>query len=602
MANKNNIEQKATSAVIDDLANVNKLQPFIANNDKEPSWDGNVYLYSDKNQKKQNLVGRIPVQVKGKVVKNLSVDKISFSVLKSDLKNYANDKGVIFFVVYIDKCNLNQKKIFYKTLLPVELKVLLDKTIHTKTKNIELTPFPNSNDEKYTILYNFLSDSNKQQSFRNVGPLQIVDIKKNKSITQIEASYTVFSNCKVSPEDILLKYKPNFYARKEGVDILIPIEKYKDISLLRNVASPIIIDGKKDFEYGEITLNSNYTKLSLGKSITLVWSEKEGKEKKTMELTYTPCNSLKNRIKDLHFLIQMIKNRKIRFQDFDFSLSFSKDDLQNIDIKSMQDDLQKLICLQDDLEALNIKDDLLLDGIDKSSWREFKLICDSVIRGKELIIEDKEDNFLSKKTFSNITLLLLCKKVCFDKSSYILHNLFKSNYIFQITLDNEEKTKHIVPPHSILSKEDYLEVSNIDYTEFVSSYKKTLKLNPRIYEVANQDLLELLNAYDESKGQKKELLNVAEELAEWILAEDKEISKEMNQVNYLQVIKRQRPLNDEENRILIKIIESPKVDKLLKVASYLLLDNIVSAKILFSDLNKNTQNAFMQYPIYTFWE
>ncbi len=545
------------------------------------------------------------MQVKGKKVENISTDKISFSVKKSDLRNYANDKGVIFFVVYVNKYNLNQKKIFYKTLFPLELKILLDKIIHKKSKTIELTSFPSSDDEKYTILYNFLNDSNKQQVLRYMNPIQISDIENLKDIEKIEASYTVFSsnkNLKLSPEDVLLRYKPNFYVRKKGIDIPIPIVEYKDISLLKDVASPVLVNGEKDFKYGRITLNSNYTKLSLGESITLTWNEKEGKEKNPFELSYTPCNSLKNRIKDLHFLIQMIEDKKIKFQDFDFSLPFSDNDLKNIDVKSMKDDLGKFIELQNDLDTLNIKEDLLLNSIDNSSWRELKLICDSIIRGKNLIVKNEEDKFLLKRTISNITLFLLCEKVDFDKSKYKLYNLLKSNHIFQITLSDKEETKHIVPPHSILSKEDYLEISNIDYAEILPYYKKTLNLNPKIYEVANQDLLKLLNAYDESMGQKKELLNTAKGLAKWILEESKDISKEMNQINYLQAIKRQRPLNNEENRTLLKIVENPNINRELKVASYLLLDNHTSAKIHFSDLDKNTQNSFKQYPIYKFWK
>ncbi len=489
--------------------------------------------------------------------------------------------------------------------MPVELKTLLDEIKHKKSKNIELSHFPNNNDEKYTILYNFLIDSNKQQSFRNTPPLQIDDIDF-KDVIQIKASYTVFSdskkNIELRPEDFLLKYKPNFYAIKKGIDIPIPIAQYKDISLLKKIASPIIIDGKKDFEYAEITLNSNYTKLSLGKSITLTWNEKENKEKIPMELSYIPCNSLKNSIKDLNFLFQIIEDKKIKFQDFNFPLAFSDSDLKNIDIKSMKNDLQEFRKLQNDLDILDIKEDLLLDRFDKSSWQEFKVICDSVIRGKSIIIEGKEDKFLLKKTISNITLFLLCEKVNFDKSKYRLCNFLKSNYIFQATLCNEEKTQHIVPPLSILSEEDYLEISNINYTEIVSYYKKTLNLNPKIYEIANQDLLKFLKAYDKSMGEKKELLNTAEELAKWILEASEDIPKEIIQVNYLQTIKRQRPLNDEENRTLLNIIENPNTNKELKVASYLLLDNYISAKIHFSDLDKNAKKLFKQYPIWKFWK
>lgn len=45
--------------------------PWISEGDREPSWDGFIYAYSNKNQAKKNLMGRAAVQVKGKQVKNV---------------------------------------------------------------------------------------------------------------------------------------------------------------------------------------------------------------------------------------------------------------------------------------------------------------------------------------------------------------------------------------------------------------------------------------------------------------------------------------------------------------------------------------------------
>ena len=41
------------------------LDQFITDNDKEPSWDGFVYIYGERSKEKSKLKGRMPVQVKG---------------------------------------------------------------------------------------------------------------------------------------------------------------------------------------------------------------------------------------------------------------------------------------------------------------------------------------------------------------------------------------------------------------------------------------------------------------------------------------------------------------------------------------------------------
>ena len=59
------LEIMATSALKRSIAETELLSPFINEKDREPSWDGNIYIYSDCKKTKENLK-RVPVQVKGK--------------------------------------------------------------------------------------------------------------------------------------------------------------------------------------------------------------------------------------------------------------------------------------------------------------------------------------------------------------------------------------------------------------------------------------------------------------------------------------------------------------------------------------------------------
>ena len=44
-----NIEKLATSAVEKSIAKTERLDSFINSGDKEPAWDGNIYIYKDRN-------------------------------------------------------------------------------------------------------------------------------------------------------------------------------------------------------------------------------------------------------------------------------------------------------------------------------------------------------------------------------------------------------------------------------------------------------------------------------------------------------------------------------------------------------------------------
>ena len=50
------IETLATAEIQGALAALPRVKSFIHDGDKEPSWDGNIYLYSDENFNKKGML------------------------------------------------------------------------------------------------------------------------------------------------------------------------------------------------------------------------------------------------------------------------------------------------------------------------------------------------------------------------------------------------------------------------------------------------------------------------------------------------------------------------------------------------------------------
>lgn len=65
MKNTKRIEESATTALKSALLKCPILDAYIDSNDKTPSWDGTVFVYKSEDQKKENIKGRVPIQVKG---------------------------------------------------------------------------------------------------------------------------------------------------------------------------------------------------------------------------------------------------------------------------------------------------------------------------------------------------------------------------------------------------------------------------------------------------------------------------------------------------------------------------------------------------------
>lgn len=126
------LETIATSSVKSSISVTDELSPFINERDKEPSWDGNIYIYANSDKRKEGIK-KVPVQVKGKQSDDFSSETVKYLVTVVDLENYLNDGGVVFFVVYISRDG-RKTKIYYSCLLPVKIRNILSSNIKKKKR------------------------------------------------------------------------------------------------------------------------------------------------------------------------------------------------------------------------------------------------------------------------------------------------------------------------------------------------------------------------------------------------------------------------------------------------------------------------------------
>ena len=61
---KKAIEEKALNYFKTFIEDSNVISQYITDNDKKPSWDGDLFLYSRGIRDKKHFIGRVPVQGK----------------------------------------------------------------------------------------------------------------------------------------------------------------------------------------------------------------------------------------------------------------------------------------------------------------------------------------------------------------------------------------------------------------------------------------------------------------------------------------------------------------------------------------------------------
>ena len=90
------LEKIATNAVETSIVKTDRLTSFISRGDKEPCWDGNIYIHESKNHNKRNIK-KVSTQIKGKAVTPDKVgNTIKYRISHDDLTAYMMNGGTMF--------------------------------------------------------------------------------------------------------------------------------------------------------------------------------------------------------------------------------------------------------------------------------------------------------------------------------------------------------------------------------------------------------------------------------------------------------------------------------------------------------------------------
>lgn len=171
----------------------------------------------------------------------------------------------------------------------------------------------------------------------------------------------------------------------------------------------------------------------------------------------------------------------------------------------------------------------------------------------------------------------------------------------------KDNKKYPASPFSYLQNEDLWQIcDNIPFDALISSYEQLIGKNPHIFEMANLDLLYMLETYDklseEKSLRKEELLAYSEKLSCWLMDKDNsEQLKEMYFVNYCQVLKRENKLGEDELAKLRKILSNEKLEPIMKVGVSLLLGDKVNFEEWLSKCTKEDAANLKRFPIWHFY-
>jgi hypothetical protein len=564
--NNNQLERISTSGIDLKLCRYSNIDAIINRNDKEPSWDGNIYLYKDGQLKKEHLDGKIPIQVKGTEVKRLRQKFTTFSLNISDIKNYYNDCGVIFFVVQI--IDDSKYKIFYRSLLPVDLKNLMDDIKRKGNKkyiSVKIDNILDSNTDFEDVCKEFIFHRSRQN-------LNAVD--KRISIEDVQGKVMQFTG----PENIedLLKKELYVYSHDE-YGIPLPLIRKINVDMLAyNIPKEFIVDNKQYFDSYNKILDGDREIYIYGDGIEL-----DAKDK-TFKLNKSKCDIL-TRLNTIEFVIAV-------FKKFDRNL-----DKELYKLQREKDTIERIIKVCDDFnidkKTIKLSDMTIRD---KKSLE----ILESLILFDDLLKEYKTDSLnneiettcnLFVTTFFNNEIVLFSLR---DNEKIYYMDYFKEFKDYNLVGTFEGKTI-LVGQFLLLNYEDIL-AKNFNKDVVINSIDTISVENKKILS-ENYNLLaqEFIKSWD--LNPRKEFL----EVANYILDSFKDYL-----IDYIFIINKSQIEKRINKKLSSKTKESLYKQKfnsnndILNASISILLEDFEELKDSLNLMSDKEKKAFLESPIY----
>lgn len=587
MANNRKTETLGVSYLSTFIDKHELLQSYFESNDKTPVWDGEIHVLKSPSEKKDEILGKVPVQIKTTRQKK-DVLK-SFSLDTRDLELYKPNGGVVLFVVWLNEDN-GLRDIYYKSLPPLSIKNLLKKSKlknkSTNRKKLSIEIFKLDEKKMYPMLVDFINNSQKQYSFINVEGISVEDIPDDKTLKfyfygqekeeifnyQEEHDLFIYYLDPITGIEIPLENTIKIVETEEETDLIIKIGDY----VFQDVKRHRFPDGSVQLHFGE--------------SFTMSFDIK----KKQFKFNYTRPDLLSKAIKCTQVFQEL---GKIGY----FTLNGNKIELDERSIKDissldLEADIKGLLKISNFMKKMGIQKDVDLSCFDKQSQRNLNILYSGLVLKKKVALNYNESKLLHLD-IANIHIITLYSFLS-DKNGTMIDIFTETPWCREGETEDEDYLD--ISIFEVFEPNDWLKIDNCKIDSVIASYQRLVD-NKLKYEGADRTILKIVIAADmaEDKTKRELLLNWAQCLSDWNLKYSKNC--EMAIINDLQIKSRVRKLNSKETETLTNILVNSNDNYELCFGSSVLLKSKPQADLFWNKLDNETKERYKDFPIYTLY-
>ena len=590
------IEEKALNHFKSFIENSKVISQFITDNDKEPCWDGQLYLYADGIRDKEHLQGRVPVQIKGTEVGCFVTKKWKYKLEKADLKAYLEEPT--FFIVCQVKKDSKERMLFFRELLPDLVNKLLRDMGKNATRMTLFHPLTDDLKEFEDQLMVFLSNSKKMISFAHSNLLSMKEALK-KGIKD----FSFIAPSKYADRLQLMKYLSThssyIYAKiSKELDVDMPLSNGPGRFIFqRDDDGEVRVGDKVYFKGYHNEIKDGRIIIKIGNVMTINMSmDNTDMGQATVKLT-TTAKYLKESINEAEFGVALNDTGVLSVGMLDLQMKVHEKEY----VEELRQKLIRWKELDNVLDKLHVTKPFDLTTITDGQGKLIDLLIETVGKGNMVNLPGQEATLLLWE-IGNIELLLWCAVgkdgMCaigdfFDMSIRIAYKI------------SEDETIN-VSPYSYLQLDKLWEkVDNVDFDNIIASAEEAARQHEYCYMMSNYDVLAMITAADALEKtdieRSKKLLEKALELNEWLIEkEPKDEMRPLHIINKMQIMKRQRELTADECQILENMLDDEFAKDMVKAGVYLLLDRKEDFQQLFEMMQEDEKKSMKEFPIWRF--
>lgn len=586
------IEAKGISAVDVFFEDSSVVTAYLKKHDKEPIWDGALYLYSEGIKDNAHYTGRIAVQIKGKQQKTFRTKGFTYRIGMEELKAYLKE-GVAYFVVQqVGK----EKKLFYHLLSPVDIRCLLNINDGKKSVAVPMMSI-NDNDleniERELLLFEM--DCKRQTSFAESKPVEFADLFKEGM-----HSFSVNVSAKDKTQNFLLALtgQPVYVYGNMDYDVQVPIGNGKAwLTLGNDVHLPVKVKDRLFYEGYHFQMDKDSMTLTVGECFEMKFlRHKEDLTGKVNVNVSRKAKLLKDVIREAEFIMALEREHEVTIGVKTFPIPM----VENKMTPFLNKHLGTWIETNRMLEKVGANFDLDLTKLTKKDSTTLSILIEAIWREHEVDVKDVTLGVNNVKV-ANLNLWLIISKI--EEGRFVIRSFFDDRWEIKATYKYPDGTFGECL-YSWFDKEKIIDCDNFPYGDVVKGFEKLVGKNPHVFERSNMLLLSMIAAYDEmdENNPKRYLLyDTSLSLAKWLMEKDKNEGWHIiYKLNYYQILKRQPGLTEDDIKELKQLQLESNENTLVQCGVSLLLEDRTSFEYYWEKLPKEEQEEFVNYPIYKF--